>query len=424
MAINYPDTIKKYFSILERWGITIPRYSVEKEIYNKTIIYSEWYRSDFLFYFGYYRKDYEDLLIPVANLLAVRGRKVSFVYKDVKQANHKSLNQAIDKFYFDDISNKYKILSKSKIDFLNNYQPHLNKLYSNLKFNMSMKKRVNNFYLNLAKDKHLMLHLLQLTRPKAIIGIHNILTPGYVEAVNKFNKVGIPIINTLMQHGVFGFEKKHDFFGADYVFLWGKFHQDILKTLPGQLPSIITGNPKVEQKLNFYKIQPLQNNPVRIVYLFSTSKKKLDLFLQAKKYLKNVTVKFKLHPGISIEALKSYIIQGSISSNDIYHQNDIYTVIQDSDIVTGDLSTSQFEAAALGKLVIQIKSDGDHPAFLKFLTVSSAEEFISTCNNISQLGNKKEYLKKQEYIVKEIFHDIHGSTQRTADSLEKLVTTE
>ncbi|UOE55161.1 hypothetical protein [Cytobacillus oceanisediminis] len=125
------------------------------------------------------------------------------------------------------------------------------------------------FYKKYLTDFSNAYNILKCTKPKVIYGLHFISNPGLLSAIQeiqKNEKLSIEVL--LMQHGFFQQGGFHDFAGADYVILWGNYHEEILKTFKNPPKTEVIGNVKLSNlKINQETI--IKSHKEDMVYISS-----------------------------------------------------------------------------------------------------------------------------------------------------------
>lgn len=365
--------------------------------------------SNVLFIFGHYRPDYEYLLFPVANRLVKKGLSVSILIHNKYSTNLSMLSSEVKLIYEEQIFS--------------------NKVFSQ-------------------RDEHRITTLLKILRPKFICSIHFSLNQDDLNAIKSLIN---PPICALIQHGVLRyFDNTHDYHGADIVFLWGEYDKLILNQMDDVPPSIVLGNPKIEQikkdlkvrlkerKGNLAKNTKKANKDFKILYIFTADpennhviKANFELFIEGISQMQNSEVIYKMHPSIHPSAsfefyqgyiFKNYIDKGIIKQEQILRDGDIYDLIEEADIVIGDFSTSIYDAAALNKPVIKICHSIIEEKYLKFHNAKTTKELIDIIKRLqTDQTYYAEFMKLQKRYLEDVYYKINGSAKRIAEYIHNLL---
>ncbi|MFC0271920.1 LamG-like jellyroll fold domain-containing protein [Metabacillus herbersteinensis] len=438
---KYPDYILNHLDLLKLFGIlnsdcldgSFYR-SNKKEPFDSNKININWYQTDVLIDFGYYRKDYEELLYPLANSLIKKGKSVSLLIYKFASPPTTILSDKVNIIYKEHLDDQYRINKQANTLYKTNLAPSIDKWCKDFQINGEKRLLFERIYRSYAVENIRSKTLLNLLKPRCVLGIHFLMNPGSIDAINFFSE-STPIKNILVQHGFFGRNllHPHDFKGADIVILWGDFHQKLLNNLPISPNSVVIGNPKLELKFKKYNTKQniqIEKNITKILYVFSTSpeqdpscRSNLNIFIQAIKKLSNIKVLYKLHPSFPSTHLSNYLKNNAIHPDEIFKGEDVYNAINISDIIVGDFSTSIFEAAALNKPVIQIASSNTDTPFVVLNHVKNSKELIEVINNLrtdSAFMNKFSSIQKNS--IKELFNLIDGTSDKITDFIIDLIT--
>lgn len=390
---------------------------------------NKWYSSDALLYFGCYRRDYELFLFPIANRLSEIGLSVYLVIYDTASPNLSMLSKKVKLLSYKHIIKKYNVHKNANLYYTNHLLKGIETFSSKMALTSSQKNKLYAFYKRYAIDFLLTDYLIQETRPKCIYGIHFLLTPGCIRAIENSK---YPIICTLIQHGLIASEKyeRHHFKGADLVFVWGEFFNNLLKAKENAPASIVLGNPKLEQAKNDFTLlnKSIKKDGFNILYVLTGSlqdefnSKNLILFSNSIKKMNKIRVIYKLHPNSSKRECEFFIRKGIMKENEIINDVPIQLLINQSDLVIGDYSTSIYEAAAWNKPVIQIYQSNYPEIYIKFSSVNTHEQLTNLINRLyKDQKYYADFIKKQQQSVSELFLQIDGSINRIASHIQTLI---
>lgn len=391
------------------------------------------YLCDVLMMFTVYRDDMRLFFYPVAEELGRQGRSVSILLPKEEVPNIRPLPN-VKWIVIEEIAAALSISAIAGHYFDFHLKPWLERWFHAEKIEPSTQGYLLEFYRRYAEEHVLGWAILQQVRPRCVYGLHYILNPGYLDAIKTVSRQN-KIWNILMQHGFLTDEDSdwHDFRGADAVILWGTFHKELLERKPDLKASIVIGNPKLEalkRDLNGWPDPFTNPGTIRIVYfssgspkMRSSSKEILDLFIEGTKNINNLQIVYKPHPATETPAdYSDYVANGSIRPEQIMEQN-AYELIMNAHLVVGDRSTVVFEAAALGRPVLQIGLPHHDPTYYLFDRVSSAaelrEKMTTYASNPKLL--KKSLLSQDEW-VPALFGDTNEATRLVADFIVKTIT--
>lgn len=385
---------------------------------------------DILFFY-FPRKDLKNLIDPVAKKIAEKNISIAFIIQR-KILPHMDFLPNVKYYVYEDIIN-FKIVLEAKKKYKHYYLPHLLKWFQKIKINIFYQRLIKIFFQKYALDKETTFSFLNHIKPKCIYGIHYILNPGCLDAINSLNNKPA---NVLIQHGFSSLEDRfNDYKGADLVFLWGKYHQQILNDSYDVRPSIVLGNPKLEEALTKIEREKMEarlrkSDMSKILYVCSPflkdqlNKECLDIFINATKD-QNFKITYKLHPEESKKDYKYYFKERLISPEQLVLDDDILPIINQSDIIVGSTSTSLYEAMAFMKPVVKVLPPYCKNDWEKFGLpfANSSSDLKRVIFRLSHESNfYEEILSKETDLIEDYFNGIKGSSFRIAEYLVGLLS--
>lgn len=389
---------------------------------------------DILFFY-YPRRDLKNFIDPVAKKIAEKNISIAFLVQR-KMLPYIDFLPNVKYYVQEDIIN-FRIVSEAKKKYRHYYLPLLLKWFQKIKIDIFYQRLIKIFFQNYALDKEMTFSFLNHMKPKCIYGIHYISNPGCLDAINSLNNKPV---NVLIQHGFFSLEERfeerfNDYKGADLVFLWGKYHQQILNDSYDVRPSIVLGNPKLEEALTKIEREKTEarlrkSDMLKILYVCSPylkdqlNKECLDIFINATKD-QNFKITYKLHPIESIKDYKYYFKERLIFPEQLVLEDNILPIINQSDIIVGTTSTSLYEAMVFMKPVVKVlppycKNDWEKLG-LPFAN-SSSDLKIVIFRLRHELKFYEEVLSKEADLVQDYFNGIKGSSSRIAEYLVGLLS--
>lgn len=387
---------------------------------------------DILFFFTPFRKDYEDLIYPVAKKIAKKNISLAFlIHKNILPNTCFLPN--VKYYVYEDIFN-LKIVSEARKKYKHYYLPCLLKWFQKTKIDFFYQQLIKSFFQRYVLDKENTISILSIIRPKCIYSIHYIQEPGCLDAISTLKNKPIKV---MIQHGFLGkVSSFHDFKGADLVILWGNYHKQVLNDKFDLRPSLVLGNPKLEEKLSEterlnIKVQIGESDILKILYISSGSplksklnKESLDIFVGAIKD-QNFKITYKLHPGELKRDYKYYLKKRLINPEQLVLDEDILNLINQSDIIVGSNSTSLYEATVFMKPVINVSGQYSNIYWGK-LGLAFANNSSDLKRIIFNLLLDSHYydkiVSKQINLIEDFFNGIQGSSDRIADYLAGLLT--
>ncbi|TFB09330.1 hypothetical protein E3V08_00360 [Candidatus Atribacteria bacterium MT.SAG.1] len=383
-----------------------------------------------ILFFCYPRRDLINLIDPVAKKIAEKNISIAFLIQR-KILPYMDFLPNVKYYVYEDIIN-FKIVLEAKKKYKYYYLPHLLKWFNKTKIDIFYQRSIKIFFQKYALDKEATFSFLNHIKPKCIYGIHYISNPGCLDAINSLNNKPI---NVLIQHGFSSLKNKfNDYKGADLVFLWGKYHQQILHDSYDVRLSIVLGNPKLEEALTKIEREKMKarlrkSDMQKILYVSSPLKNQLnkeclDIFINATKD-QNFKITYKLHPGESKKDYKYYFKERLISPEQLVLDEDILPIINQSDIMVGSTSTSLYEAMVFMKPVVKVlppycKNDWEKLGLPFANNSSDLKRVIFRLRH--ELKFYKEILSKEADLIQDYFNGIKGSSSRIAEYLVGLLS--
>jgi len=375
-------------------------------------------------------------MYPVTNILSKRG--ISITLLTSKKVVHEEIDPELftkSRFIFceDYQLENDRFLSQSCCERL---QPTIEQMCDDLRLDEMQRNATNGLFRHYFREKICFQRVLLDVRPSVIYGIHYVLNPGYIGAIEATKKKGWKMSSILMQHGFFNARGYHDFKGADCVIVWGKYFEDVLtKMIAGPTPSWqIIGNPKLEVELSRASRQRTDQqlfNKTRQqdIILFLTEPgdydaRAVELFSRAVGNRRRWKVVYKLHPSQSIEDYNCFVNEGLIRPEQLIKDVDLYGLIQMAAVVVGTKSTALLEAMALGKPVIQLLPELSRTDWIEhgLATASTERELHEQICKVEECSDyREEVLRREQKLVREMFGIISGASERIADFLESLL---
>jgi UDP-N-acetylglucosamine 2-epimerase len=264
--------------------------------------------------------------------------------------------------------------------------------------------------------------VLKVVNPSVIYGLHFVLHPGYLYAVNDLAEE-IPIV--LVQHGHIGGLRAlgfHDFRGAENVILWGRREQEELESrdnIPVPL-SIVVGNPKLAYIKNQLDESATKSNRVNVLYVSSAggaaslqqSRRALQIFNKALTNLEQVSIEYRPHPLEDVQNFPEESMGSDVSKEDIVSAPGVYEHLTRADIIVGTQSTVLLEAVALGVPVIQLlpeqaTTDWD-PGIVGANSVGRLTEEIRDI--LDDDAYRDQLIRQEQEYVKGIFKNIESNS--------------
>lgn len=386
-----------------------------------------------LFFLTPYRQDYEGLKYPSAKKLLDLGVSTAILaggedkmdpITDVRTYNY------LDFFY------SLQAYREAKKLFHREYLGPIQRLSCKAGLSSYQVCKLKIFYQSYALDKAAALKALQLLKPRVVLGIHYIRRPGCLDALLSLKQRPAII---LIQHGFFSPDTMefHDFKGADSVILWGNYFQQALNKMPEPPPSLVIGNPKLEQCLEEVRRMEesgkleKENGKTRLLFISSGSpgmnkiyRDSLKIFTQAVKDLSHVEIRYKLHPTESEKTGYLYYESGGGNSGKSILKGGVMELIYKADIIVGSISSSLYEAMAVGKPVVQVlPPDIDSDWNLRGLACASDVESLKALINKLRVDNNflSLILKAQREFTEDLFEELPGSAERIALYLKSLI---
>ena len=388
------------------------------------------------------RSDYQALIYPVTNILTEQGVNTFILFPK------KGFLEEVDAqlfsgshFLFSDEFITFRAYRRAKKHY-SKLVPWLNKLCSQLRLNPQQCRHMHIFFQKYSLEKEIFRTVLTMIRPSVVYGLHYILNPGYLAAIDEMRGDGYRPIKLLIQHGAFVSGEFHEFKGADCAIVWGDYFKTVLNSkylIPVPQCRVI-GNPKLEVEVRKRKEGNGSNGRLdtpksRNAVLFASTpdlpgedynRKALYLFTTSlRACCGEWSVLYKPHPGEDLAVYRSLVQNGFIGQEQIVGGGvSTYELIARADVVVGTKSTVIVEAAALGKPVIQVLPDmsGTDWSAYGLLGVSTEEELCSALNGILCSDEYRErVLVAQQTLVEKMFGTIVGASQNIADYIMTLL---
>lgn len=384
-------------------------------------------------------KKLQGFIYPVTNILSERGARTFILVRRKSYLEKVDARQfSRSKFIISDDFLTLHTYRRAKKRY-NELVPWLNELNSRLRLEPWQWHQVQLFFQHYSLDKEIFKNVLTLIQPSVVYGIHYILNPGYLAAINEMKGDGPRPIKLLIQHGVFEAEGFHDFKGADCVILWGDYFKDILNSCRYLIPVPtyrVIGNPKIEveirkreERTGHDEYPDLLINKKVILFILTGegpesdyNRKVLHLFDSSmRNYSCEWSVILRPNPfdNYSKDYCRGLIRNGSIKCEKVIDiDSNIYELFKRADIIVGTNSTIIPEAMVLGKPVIQILPalSGTDWCEHGLLGVSTEEELCDALKGILGSGEYREkVLIAQQNLVEKMFGKTIGASQKIAD---------
>ncbi|OXM83057.1 LamG-like jellyroll fold domain-containing protein [Paenibacillus rigui] len=424
---KYPRFITDHLDYLQRYCTNDTNRHFMKKLITNTR--NKGYIDDVLMLFNVYRKDYHLFFYPVAEELVRRGYSVTILIpqEGLLDEYEGSLPPQVKFVTLEEVVSNFPVFPVAQQYFEDHLKQALIQWFHDENMPAELQHSLLEYYLRYSNEKMMMLALLHLVKPKCVYGLHFISNPGCLDAIqviNEHNKV----VKILMQHGfLFGDAVDvHDFKGADIVILWGEYHRTILDNKSDKKNTVVLGNPKLERVKEIASGQQHNSSTAtqmnKILYISSDSprlstksQENLELFIESTHILDGLDIVYKIHPVEAKEDYNEYFQNGSIAPHQLSDRN-VYELIQGSDIIVGDNSTAVFEAATMGKPVIQIHLQHQDPAHILFTRAASIQELRNTIQRLQMDPSYvNQILFEQQQWSVQMFSQLDGTAQRVAE---------
>lgn len=383
------------------------------------------------------RRDYQGFIYPVTRILAKQSVTTTIFVSKTKFQSEISPELFAESYFL--FAEDFQTL-----DVYRWAKAHYRRLTAAIK-NLCIELRLDSrqcqdtkmFFQNYFREKIIFQKVLENVHPSLLYGIHYMLNPGYLAAIDEAKVRGCRFKNILVQHGVFSEAGFHDFKGADHVILWGKYFETVLQNIDNVPipPSRVIGNPKLEVQLSrLQRKQKAQSKSGEKTILFASTPdtalsgdgnaKALQLFVHTVNNLGQQRIIYKLHPSEDRRPYDHYAQKGLIELGQVVENVSIYDLIDMADVVVGTQSTVLPEAIALGRPVIQLLPDRCQTDWLQYgLMVASTErELCEQIRLTTECPDHRELvLQNEQKLARAMFGNLEGSSRRIADYLKELL---
>ncbi|MXR19072.1 hypothetical protein [Halobacterium bonnevillei] len=377
-----------------------------------------------------FRSDYEPFVLPV---LRDRERAPS----DVSVFTARRALDAEDKSLFSDAT----VLFEEDLFTLDTYR-QAKKAYQDLScdiedlcrdFDLSVDDRqaTKRYFKKYCLDSVLFQSVLDQTDPDVLYAVQFTSNRGYLNAVRK-RRDGEMLKTLVIQHGAFRHGIHHPFIGSDHALLWGEHFNSVLDSIDTafQPPDTkVVGNPKLQARLAQYGRATEQSigSPPTVLYTSTPVEHSLEamrLFADVVNKYPNVKVIYRPHPSGEPAKYCSLRKDEFLREEQIERSQNVYSLINQSDVVVGTDTTALPEAVAFGVPVIQLlpERSGSKWAEGGICSVSTTEELDKMLSSlVTNPDERVAVLNRERPLAEQMFGDVSNASKIIAAYVDSFI---